>query len=65
MSRNCCKRCNECEMLIEDHEIVINTIGITSKTEIVPAVKCMMFGQSAFTLVELPESQLMDDFIIK
>lgn len=66
MNRKCCKRCNECEMLIEDHEIVINTItGLTSTTEIVPAVKCMKFGQSAFTLVELPESQIMDDIIIK
>ena len=66
MKRNCCKRCNECEMLIENHEIVVEEKrGLFPHRRFVPAVKCMKFGQSAFTLIELPESKLMNDFIFK
>ena len=61
--RVCCKRCNECEMLMEDESIVIIEKHGFNEKKVVDAVKCMKFGQYAFTLVELPESQLLDDMI--
>lgn len=62
--RQCCKKCNECEMLMEDEIItIIEKNGLKDTRRVVPAVKCMKFGQLAFTLVELPESQLLDDII--
>lgn len=66
MARNCCKKCNECEMLIDDHEVVIeNKNELFPHRKFVNAVKCMKFGQIAFTLIELPESKLMDDIIFR
>lgn len=62
--RVCCKRCNECEMLIEDESIVIiDKNGFNEKRRVADAVKCMKFGQYAFNIAELPESQLLDDMI--
>lgn len=62
--RQCCKKCNECEMLIKDESIVIiDKHGLNEKRRVVDAVKCMKFGQYAFTIAELPESQLLDDMI--
>ena len=64
MQRKCSKRCNECEMLIEDHEIVVdNKSGLFPHRRFIKGVKCMKFGQSAYTLVQLPHST-MDDYIV-
>lgn len=64
MSRNCCNDCVNCEMLMEDESIVIiKQIGLSETRRVVPAVKCMRFGQYATTIVELPKSQLRDDMI--
>lgn len=66
MVRKCCKRCNECEMLIEDESIVvIKQQGLSETRRVIPAVKCMKFGQYATTLVELPESKILDDILYK
>ena len=65
MNRVCCKKCNDCEMLIDNHEIVVeNKSGLFPHRRFVQGVKCMKFGQSAFTLVELPESK-MDDIVYR
>lgn len=51
-------------MLIEDENIVIiDKNGFNEKRRVADAVKCMKFGQYAFTIAELPESQLLDDMI--
>ena len=51
-------------MLMEDESIVIiKQIGLSETRRVVPAVKCMRFGQYATTIVELPKSQLRDDMI--
>jgi hypothetical protein len=51
-------------MLIEDESIVlIKQMGLSESRRVVPAVKCMKFGQYATTIVELPKSQLLDDMI--
>lgn len=64
MRRNCCNNCIECEMLIEDDSIVvIKQHGLSETRRIVPAVKCMRFGQYATSLRELPRSQMLDDMI--
>ena len=66
MSRNCCNNCVNCEMLMEDEFIVIiKQIGLSENRRVVPAVKCMRFGQYATTIVELPKSQLLDDMILE
>ena len=65
MKRQCSKKCNECEMLIDNHEIVIdNKCGVIPHRRFIKGVKCMKFGQSAYTLVQLPNST-MDDYIIR
>lgn len=64
MVRKCCKRCNQCEMLIEDESIVvIKQQGLSETRRVIPAVKCMKFGQYSTTLVSLPESKILDDTI--
>ena len=64
MSRNCCNDCIRCEMLMEDEFIVfVKQQGFTETRRVVPAVKCMKFGQYATTIEELPKSQLLDDMI--
>lgn len=64
MRRNCCNKCMECEMLIEDESIVlIKQQGLSETRRFIPAVKCMRFGQYAFNPSELPKSQILDDMI--
>lgn len=63
MPRNCCNNCINCEMLIEDESIVFVKQGFNETRRVVPAVKCMRYGQYATTLVELPNSKLLDDMI--
>ncbi len=64
MRRNCCNNCIECEMLIEDENIVvIKQQGFSETRSFIPAVKCMRFGQYAFNPSELPKSTLLDDMI--
>ena len=64
MSRNCCKRCNDCEMLMEDESIVlIKQQGLSETRRFIPAVKCMRFGQYATSINELPKSDILDDMI--
>lgn len=61
----CNKNCKECEMLIEDHEIVIvEKTGLLPHRRYVRGVKCMKYGQSAYSTVSLPTST-MDDFIYR
>ena len=51
-------------MLIEDESIVlIKQHGLSETRSVIPAVKCMRFGQYATSLVELPKSQILDDMI--
>ena len=65
MNRKCCKKCDDCEMLIENHEIVIeDKKGLFPHRHFVQGVKCMKFGQSAFSTIALPKSE-MDDFIYR
>lgn len=64
MRRNCCNNCSICEMLIEDESIVvIKQHGFSETRRVIPAVKCMRFGQYATSLVELPKSTILDDMI--
>ena len=64
MRRNCCNKCMECEMLIEDESIVlIKQQGLSETRRFIPAVKCMRFGQYATSIRELPRSQILDDMI--
>ena len=64
MARNCCNDCVNCEMLIEDEIIVvIKQQGFSEIRRVIPAVKCMRFGQYATSLVELPKSNILDDMI--
>jgi len=64
MRRNCCNNCIECEMLIDDESIVIiKQQGFSETRRVIPAVKCMRFGQYATSLVELPKSNILDDMI--
>lgn len=64
MRRNCCNKCMECEMLIEDESIVvIKQHGLSETRRFIPAVKCMRFGQYATSIRELPRSQILDDMI--
>lgn len=64
MARNCCKMCNDCEMLIEDESIVIiKQYGLSESRKFIPAVKCMRYGQYAFSPSELPKSTILDDMI--
>lgn len=64
MRRNCCNNCIECEMLIEDESIVvIKQQGFSETRRVIPAVKCMRFGQYATSLLELPKSNILDDMI--
>ena len=64
MSRNCCKRSNDCEMLMEDESIVlIKQQGLSETRSFLPAVKCMRFGQYATSVRGLPKSDIFDDMI--
>lgn len=64
IQRDCINRCNMCEMCDEDWEIVvIRKQGFSETRRVIPAVKCRRFGQVATTLVELPTSEQLDDFI--
>ena len=64
MRRNCCNNCIKCEMLIEDENIVvIKQQGFSETRRVIPAVKCMRFGQYATSLLELPKSNILDDMI--
>jgi len=51
-------------MLIDDESIVIiKQQGFSETRRVIPAVKCMRFGQYATSLVELPKSNILDDMI--
>lgn len=64
MRKNCCENCSECEMLIEDESIVvIKQKGFSETRSLIPAVKCMRYGQYATSINELPRSQILDDMI--
>ena len=64
MRRNCCNNCIQCEMLIEDENIVvIKQQGFSETRKCLPAVKCMRFGQYATSIGELPKSDILDDMI--
>lgn len=64
MRKNCCNNCMECEMLIEDENIVvIKQQGFSETRSFIPAVKCMKFGQYATSINELPKSTILDDMV--
>ena len=64
MRRNYCKDCMNCEMLMEDESIVvIRQQGFSETRRVIPAVKCMRYGQYAYNPSELPKSRILDDMI--
>ena len=63
--RNCCKKCNECEMVMETEIVIITQHGLDEKRRFVPALKCKRFGQVSTTYVQLPESKQLDEIIYR
>lgn len=63
--RNCSKRCNGCESCIGWEIVKITQKGLFEDRKTINALKCTRFGQVSITYVELPESNLLDDFIFE
>ena len=61
--RNCFKRRNKCESCIDWEIIKITQKGLFEDRKTISALKCTRFGQISPTYVELPESELLDDFV--
>lgn len=65
--RKCCKKCTECEMLMEDEFIaVITQHGPFYETRhLIEGVKCMKFGQYAESVNDLYKSEDYDGEIYR
>lgn len=64
--RDCNQKCDVCEMCNENYEItLVDKKGYIHHKRYIRGVKCMKYGQIAFTLLELPKSTITDNVIFR